>query len=60
VDLPKLYPMTPDVQGTRTYEEYLDAMANLIVSITIDYRLPYRELRKLVDYAEANHYRLNR
>lgn len=56
----KLYPMTMDVRGERTHEQYVDAMAKWLVSEVIGYRLDYAELRKLVDYAEQNHDRLNK
>jgi hypothetical protein len=55
----QLYPMTQDVMGQRSYNEYLDSMARMIVNLSIGYRIDYKELRKLIDYAEANHSRLN-
>ncbi len=56
----KLYPMTVDVIGARTHEEYVDNMASMIVSMVVGYRLDYSELRKLIDYSEQNHARLNK
>ena len=55
-----LYPMTMDVRGLRTHEEYVDAMAKMIVDMVIDYRIDYPQLQLLVHYAEDNHYRLNK
>jgi hypothetical protein len=57
----KLYPSTALVNGNITYEEYVDSMARcLLREMVIDRRVDYSELRKLVDYAEQNHERLNR
>lgn len=56
----KLYPMTADVTGRRTHQEYVDEMASMLVGIVIGYRLDYGTFRKLLDYAEENHERLNK
>lgn len=56
----KLYPMTQDVSGKRTHEQYVDQMASMIVRMVIDYRLDYSDLKALVIYAEQNHERLNK
>ena len=55
----RLYPMTQDVYGERTHEQYVDSMAAAIIAAVCDYRLEYKEFRKLLDYAEWHHDRLN-
>lgn len=54
-----LYLMNEDVSGKRHYYDYVDQMAKMIVDIVVNYRIDYPELRKLVEYAEENHSRLN-
>lgn len=47
----RLYPMTQDVTGQRTHEEYVNSMANMVLNLMIDYRLDPDTLYKLALYA---------
>lgn len=46
-----LYLMTQDVTGQRTYKEYVDSMANMVLDMMIGYRLDPETLYKLAQYA---------
>lgn len=48
----RLYPMTMDVNGQRTHQEYVDSMANKIREIYYDYRMEFEDIIKLVHYTE--------
>lgn len=59
-DMIKLYPMSMDVNGSRTHEEYVDTMAKIFVDLYYDYRLDYSAMQLLVMYAEQEHERLSK
>lgn len=48
----KLYPMTMDVLGKRTHQEYVDSMSNKIKELYYDYRMDFEDIYKLVEYTE--------
>lgn len=50
----RLYPMTQDVMGKRTHEEYVNVMANKIGELYYDYRMEFEDIHKLVEYVEQN------
>lgn len=55
----KLYPMTQDVLGQRTHQEYVDQTARFIIhELIIDRRIDFYSLKQLVNYAEQNQDRL--
>ena len=54
----RLYPMTMDVTGKRTHQQYVDEMAKMLINIHCNYRLEWEDFRKLIDYAEQNYERL--
>lgn len=56
----RLYPMTIDVTGRRTHEQYVDDMASIFVRIVTGYRLDFETQRQLIDYAEQHYKRLNK
>lgn len=48
----KLYPMTMDLSGKRTHQEYVDSMSNKIKELYYDYRMEFEDIYKLVKYTE--------
>ena len=48
----RLYPMTMDVRGQRTHEEYVNEMADMMERIHCDYRIEWDTFHQLVTYAQ--------
>lgn len=53
-----LYPMTMDIKGQRTHQEYVDSMALMFLEIMSSYRLDADTVNVLALYAEQEAQRL--
>lgn len=52
IDHIKLYPMTQDVKGQRTHQQYVDSMALMLHELKMGYRLDNDTILQLLEYGD--------